>query len=109
MYTLCSMFGRVAVGMRILWEFPQDSHMGWEWKFLQPMGIPTCGNPLGILWEFPHVGKCYGNPVGIPIGLLIDFAQIPIPIPFPQDFCGNSHRIPTYGNDDFPQDSHMWE
>ena len=30
---------------------------------------------------------------------------IPIPIPFPQDFCGNSHRIPT----GFPQDSHMWE
>ena len=32
-----------------------------------------------------------------------------IPIGFPHVGMTISHRIPTCGNDDFPQDSHMWE
>ena len=57
------------------------------------MGILT-GFPYGMgmgiffsLWEFPHVGilwESYGNPVGIPIGLSIDFPQIHIQVNLPK-------------------------
>ena len=33
------------------------------------MGIPTCGNPVGILWEFPQ--KSCGNGMGM--GMKIHF------------------------------------
>ena len=62
---------RVAVGMGILWEFSQDSHMGWEWEFFLAYGNS-------------HMWETYGNPVGIPIGLSIDFPQIHIQVNLPK-------------------------
>ena len=39
--------------------------------------------------------------------IIIDRVAVRNEFSFP--FPSHSHRIPTYGNYDFPQDSHMWE
>ena len=57
-------------------------------KFWHMCLVSDC-SAIGIFLQVSAAFDLY-DITGLPNGI-----SIPIPIPFPQDFCGNSHRIPT--------------